>query len=291
MPDVVLPATTLHVEDTGRGTPPLVLVHGALCDRTSWRHQIAHFSRRHRVLAPDLHGHGASDRSPGRIGVHAFGEDLVALCDAAGVDRAVWVGHSMGCRALLEVWRHAPHRVAALVFVDGAYLVDRLLGPIAADEREDRARRSHERAAALYRDVEPAVRVRRGFAQMFYDERFAAERDAIVEAAAALPAHVARELMPDFAAWDVRHLEPALATVTVPVLAFASTFMNTEHRRVTLAPGVSTPWLDALAVHVPHAEVRRHHGAGHFPMLEQPAAVDAAIDDFLDRHGLRPAAG
>lgn len=290
MPAVALPATTLNVEESGRGAPPLVLVHGALCDHSNWRHQFAHFSRRHRVLAPDLHGHGASDRSPGRIGVHAFGEDLVALCGAAGVDRAVWVGHSMGCRALLEVWRRAPERVAALVFVDGAYLVPRLLGPIGAEERERVARQSHERAAGLYRDVEPSVRARHGFAQMFYDGRFAAERDAIVEAAAALPPHVARELMPDFAAWDARHLEPVLATVAVPVLAFASTYMNAEHRRVTLAPGVSTPWLDALAAHQPQAEVRRHHGAGHFLMLEQPDAVNAAIDGFLDRHGLRPAA-
>lgn len=287
MPALPLPATVMHVEDTGAGEPPLMFVHGALCDHTNWRPQVAHFARRHRVLAPDLHGHGASDRTPGRIGVHAFGEDLVALCDAAGIERAVWVGHSMGCRALLEVWRRAPARVAALVFVDGAYLVPSLLGAIDPRQREDIARRSHERAAALYRDVEPAVRARHGFAQMFFDERFAAERDAIVAAAASLPSHVARELMPDFAAWDARWLEPVLATVTVPVLAFASTYMNAEHRRVTLAEGVTTPWLDALAAHAPHAEVHRHHGAGHFLMLEQPDAVNAAIDTFLDRHHLR----
>jgi len=41
-----------------------------------------------------------------------------------------------------------------------------------------------------------------------------------------------------------------------------------------------------VARHVPQAEVLRYHGWGHFPMLEQPDAVNAAILGFLARHGL-----
>jgi pimeloyl-ACP methyl ester carboxylesterase len=286
MPTIDLPATRLQYARAGAGEPPLVFVHGALCDHADWRHQLAHFGASHAVLAPDLHGHGGSAQTPGRIRVEAFAEDVLALCDAEGMSRVVLVGHSMGCRVLLQAWSQSPERIAALVFVDGAYLVPQRPGPLAPAERERQALAAHERAAALYRDVEPAQQARQGFSQMFFDPRFDALRNAIVEKVAALPPHVARELMPGFAAWDVLHLERVLATVSVPVLVFASTFMNAARQRVSLSPGVQTPWLEALQALVPQAEVHRHHGAGHFLMLEQPDAVNAAIDDFLRRHGL-----
>jgi pimeloyl-ACP methyl ester carboxylesterase len=286
MPSLRLPDTTLHYVREGRGAPPIVFVHGALCDHADWRHQLAHFAATHEVLALDLHGHGASDRTPGRIDVEHFAADLVALLDALGLERAVLVGHSMGCRVLLQTWSVAPQRVAALVFVDGAYLVPALQGELEPQERARRAAAAHARAAATFAEVEPAVRVRTGFRQMFFDPRFDAERDAIIARAAALPSHVARELMPAFARWDVEHLERVLATVSVPALVLASTFLNVENRRVSLASGISTPWLDACRALAPAAEVHRLHGMGHFPTLEDPAGVNATIDAFLQRHGL-----
>ena len=286
MPRLRLPDTTLHYVRQGRGAPPIVFVHGALCDHGDWRHQLAHFGASHEVIAVDLHGHGDSDKTPGRIDVEHFGADLVGLLDAFGLDRVVLVGHSMGCRVLLQTWSLAPQRIAALVFVDGAYLVPALQGDLEPQERARRAAAAHARAAATFTEVEPAVRVRTGFRQMFFDPRFDAERDAIVARAAALPAHVARELMPAFARWDVEHLERVLATVSVPMLVFASTFLNVENRRVSLAPDTATPWLDAVRTLAPAAEVRRLHGMGHFPTLEDPAGVNATLADFLQRHGL-----
>lgn len=286
MPTIELPGTTVHHVAAGRGEPAIVFVHGALCTHEDWAPQYAHSAARHRVVALDLHGHGGSANTPGRIDVGAFAQDVIGLCDALGLGRVVLVGHSMGCRVLLQTWRDAPDRVAALVFVDGAYLVPGLLGGISEAEREARALAAQANAAAMYADVEPAERARHGFAQMFFDPRFDALRDAIVARAAALPPHVARELMPGFAGWDVRHLERTLATIRVPMLVLASTYMNAARQRVSLAPGIDTPWLAALRTHAPSAEVVRFHGAGHFLMLEQPAEVNAAVDAFLARHGL-----
>lgn len=278
---LALPDTTIAYQRAGQGAPVLVFVHGALCDHADWRFQVPHFAARHTVIAPDLHGHGRSDPRPGRIRVECFAQDVLGLCTALGFERVVLIGHSMGCRVLLQCWALAPERIAGLVFVDGAYLVPDLLGDVDAAERARLAEANRARNAAAYADVSPAERARHGFAQMFYDPRYAPLRDAIVARAAGLPPHVARELMPGFAAWDVLHLEPLLASVRAPMLVFASTYMSERRERVSLAPGVMTPWLRAVAQHAPHARVVRYHGWGHFPMLEQPDVVNAEIGTFL----------
>ncbi len=286
MPTLNLGDTHIHYAHAGSDGTALVFVHGALCDHADWRFQLDHFAARHRVLAPDLHGHGLSARTSGRIRVASFAQDVVALCQSQQLRRVVLVGHSMGCRVLLQIWRTTPELVAGLVLVDGAYLVPGLLGTLGVDDRAALAHDAGRRAADAHKDVEPSVRARQGFAQMFFDPQFDRLRDAIVQRAAALPAHVARELMPDFAAWDVLHMEEVLATITVPMLVIACTHMNSQRERVSLAPDTVTPWLQAVASLAPHAQILRRHGAGHFPMLEHPEDTNLAIDAFLQCHQL-----
>jgi len=299
MKTLVLPDTTIAYDHDAQarasatagsaGRPALVFVHGAQCTHADWRMQWPHFARTHEVVAPDLHGHGASAATPGRIRVECFAEDVLTLCDHLGLKRVVLIGHSMGCRVLLQSWANAPQRIAGLVFVDGAYLVPDLLGDIDAATRATLAEESRARTAAVFAGAVPGNRARHGFAQMFYDPRHDALRDEIIARAAALPPYVVQELMPGFAAWDVLHLESNLAGIgraKVPMLVIASTYMNAQRERVTLAPGVMTPWLRAVEALAPHADVLRHHGWGHFPMLEEPGVINAEIEGFLAAHGL-----
>lgn len=294
MKTLVLPDTTIAYDHDARarapGRPALVFVHGAQCSHADWHFQWQHFSRTHEVVAPDLHGHGDSAATPGRIRVECFAQDVLALCDHLGLERIVLVGHSMGCRVLLQAWADAPQRVAGLVFVDGAYLVPDLLGDIDPARRAELAEESRARTAAVFAVAIPGQRARHGFAQMFYDPRHDHLRDEIIQRAANLPPYVVQELMPGFAAWDVLHIEPTLAALgkaAVPMLVIASTYMNAERQRVSLAPGVMTPWLRAVERLAPQAQVLRHHGWGHFPMLEEPAVINGEIDAFLAAHRLQ----
>lgn len=276
----------VHWVDQGSGAPALVFVHGALCDHHDWDHQLEAFRTRHRVLAPDLPGHGASGKDPSSIGVLAYGRMLRTACRQLGLDDLVLVGHSMGCRAVLQAAVGADGAalpgLRGLVLVDGAYLVPELPGPQTAEQRQSLADAAHARAAALYADVEPAERARIGIAQMFFDERFAAVRDAMIDRARALPASTARTLMPDFARWDVAHLEDALARLRIPVLALVCTYMSAAHRRVQLDAATRTPWMQALERHVPRCTLERIDGAGHFPMIEDPERVNARVRAWLD---------
>ena len=82
----------------------------------SGRHQL---NGRVRLLAPDLRGRAGSRDEPGPYGLGRHADDVVALLDERGVDRAVVAGHSMGAYvAALAAVRH-PDRVTSVVLVDG----------------------------------------------------------------------------------------------------------------------------------------------------------------------------
>lgn len=107
----------------GEGSPALVLCDGVGCDGAFWRHLGPLFAERHRVVRFHYRGHGRSgvpaDRS--RVGVGYAADDLDAVLAAAGVEKAVVLGHSMGVQVLFEFHRRHPERVLGLVPICGAY--------------------------------------------------------------------------------------------------------------------------------------------------------------------------
>jgi pimeloyl-ACP methyl ester carboxylesterase len=75
-------------------------------------------AQRYRVLAPDLRGSGESTAGEGPATMAKHAADIDRLCAAAGVNKAVFVGISMGGYVLFEFWRRHAARVAGLVFCD-----------------------------------------------------------------------------------------------------------------------------------------------------------------------------
>lgn len=96
---------------------PVVLIHGAANDGDVWQ-KIARSLRDagHTVLVPDLPGHGSS-QGEALGSIEALADWLMALLDAAGVSRAVLVGHSMGSLIALEASARYPQRVSKLVLL------------------------------------------------------------------------------------------------------------------------------------------------------------------------------
>ncbi len=100
--------------------PPLVFVHGAAFDHSVWQWQSRYFAHHgYSVLAVDLPAHG---RSPGLIRgrIEEWGQWLIALLDAAGLEKAALVGHSMGSLVVLDATLRAPQRVTHLALVGAA---------------------------------------------------------------------------------------------------------------------------------------------------------------------------
>lgn len=110
--------TPISYEVAGTGEPALIFVHGWSCDSRYWRAQVPHFSKKHRVVLVDLAGHGHSGMGRTRYTMAAFGEDVRAAVQAAGVHKAILIGHSMGGSVIAEAARLMPGKVVGLVGVD-----------------------------------------------------------------------------------------------------------------------------------------------------------------------------
>ena len=109
-----------HFESTMHAAPTIVFIHGALNDRGVWSAQAGPLAERgHAVLAVDLPGHGASP-GPALTSVEAMADWLLASLDAAGIARALLVGHSMGSLVALEAAFRDPARVTGMALLGTA---------------------------------------------------------------------------------------------------------------------------------------------------------------------------
>lgn len=109
----------VHWTSTGSG-PAIIFVHGWTCDESSWQGQVPAFSKQYRVITLDLPGHGKSDLpKDGKFSMALFARAVEAVRAEAKVDRAVFVGHSMGTPVIRTYATMYPQRVAGLVLVDG----------------------------------------------------------------------------------------------------------------------------------------------------------------------------
>ncbi|AGL14529.1 alpha/beta fold hydrolase [Actinoplanes sp. N902-109] len=97
--------------------PVMVLLHGLGEDAEGWHEVQAAFTDRYRVYALDLRGHGHSSH-PGRYSFELMRDDVIAFLAAAGVERCVLVGHSMGGTVAVLLAEAAPHLVTHLVLED-----------------------------------------------------------------------------------------------------------------------------------------------------------------------------
>jgi 3-oxoadipate enol-lactonase len=109
------------------GAPPLVLLHGLGEGAADWDGVAPAFARHCRVFAPDLRGHGSSDR-PGDYSVELMAADALGFLDALQLDRVDLIGHSMGGLVGYLLAGDHPDRVGRLILEDVAALRPRERG-------------------------------------------------------------------------------------------------------------------------------------------------------------------
>src|SRR4029453_16572470 len=97
--------------------PVLLLVHGIGDSSESWLPVMAALARHHTVIAPDLLGHGASDKPRADYAVAAYANGMRDLLDVLGIDAATLVGHSLGGGVAAQFAYQFPERCERLVLV------------------------------------------------------------------------------------------------------------------------------------------------------------------------------
>jgi pimeloyl-ACP methyl ester carboxylesterase len=109
---------TPHIEYVDRGSGPvLVLLHGLGGNLHSWLANIPTLSAQNRIIALDLPGFGRSDPLACGVTMASYADATIGLLDRLGIERATFVGNSMGGLLTIEAAARHPDRVAAALLV------------------------------------------------------------------------------------------------------------------------------------------------------------------------------
>ena len=244
--------TKLAYVEQGAGEPPVVLVHGWCCEHTYMAPLAAHFAPRHRIVAVDLRGHGASDRPERPYTMEGFADDLAFLCDELAVHKPIVIGHSMGGLIALDLAARYPELPRAVVALDS---------PVVPPQGfADSMMRQLERLKGPdYLDA-----VRRQVANMFLPTDDAERKKRIIDGMSSTAQHVMASAMEQMLTYDS---DAAMAACRVPFLHIGS--------------AVPMPDWPRLKLLCPQAVNGQVVGSGHFLQLEVPEQVHAMIDRFL----------
>lgn len=105
-------------EEAGTGEPALLFTTGWCSTKERWAAVAERCARHRRVVSCEWRGHGESGEAPGDFGLEEMVEDVLAVADAAGLDRFVPCAASHSGFVAIELRRRFPERVPALVHVD-----------------------------------------------------------------------------------------------------------------------------------------------------------------------------
>lgn len=244
--------------------PAVVFLHGVGGGRHTWAAQQVHVAQHGwRSLAWDMPGYGDS-ASVTPYDFAQLAQALWRMLDAAGLQQAVLVGHSMGAMVALQAWTQAPQRISGMLLAasspafghtDGdfqqQFLAQRLAPLEAGQSMADIAQRLIPSMAAPGGDTARLARLTPAYQSM-----------------AAVPPDTYRAALQALVQFEQR---AALPTISVPVLCLAA-----EHDR-TAPPSV----MARMAQKIPGARYACLADAGHLLHCEQPDAFNAEMAIFL----------
>lgn len=114
MPYASAGGVKVYYEVYGEG-PAITLVHGSGGHHAAWFQQVPYLSRFYTVVLPDLRGFGLSDPVEEGPDSQEFIHDLLAVIDAAGIEKSVFLGQSIGALPCLKLAMNAPARTAGVI--------------------------------------------------------------------------------------------------------------------------------------------------------------------------------
>jgi 3-oxoadipate enol-lactonase len=256
----------LNVLDEGDGHP-LVFLHGMGGSWRDWEPQLDHLRDRYRCIVIEHRGHGRSEATRGAYSTDLFAADAAAVCRHLGVGHAYVVGLSMGGMIAQKLALAEPDLVEALVLCDtGTHL-----GTRGAQFLRDWAARVRATGMVDSRGVVNPEAT--GFSRWTVEHQPHVARNNMREAESADPDAWARAAEA-VAAHDTR---ADIGRITAPCLLV----WGEEDPAVPVER--AQPLADALG----GAPLVVLPDAGHVCNLDQPAAFEAAIEDFFAAHPCR----
>ena len=249
-----------YYEIMGDG-PPVFLLHAFPANHQLCVPVADMLASRYRVILPDLRGHGDSTPGQGPATMDKHAADLLRLCDAEHVGRAVFAGVSIGGYVLFEFWRRHRERVAALILCNTKAAPD-----------NDQARADRLKSADDVEQHGPATFLD-GMAAKLVGATTRTNRPDLQAAA--------RKLMAKMSAPGIAAVQRGmaarpdslltLATINVPAL-----IVGGEEDITPLAD------LQAIQQGIRGSQITVIPKAGHYAIFERPDEVGRVIRKFLD---------
>lgn len=238
---------------------PLILNNGVFMNTTSWAFQLPALAQRYRVLTYDMRGQGQSEHPAGPYSLEQHAEDLVALMDALGLEKAHMVGTSYGGELNLLMGIHHPRRCRSLVIIASVSHSDPLLA--AMIERWRIAARLGDGPQffrLIYADT--------------YSEAFLTQRPDLIPLAekrySELDLPAAERLIESFQRFDVA---ADLGRIAVPTCIASAELDLLKPPR----------YGELMHRAIPGSEYHLIPGSGHVAVLEKAAEVNTIILGFL----------
>jgi pimeloyl-ACP methyl ester carboxylesterase len=243
--------------------PPLVLLHGAVCDGRVWRVELDAFADTFTVVAWDAPGCGGSSDPPDGFAMDDFARCLAGFVEQLGLGPAHVLGHSWGSALALQLAHQRPELVRTMVLV-GAYAG--WAGSLPPDEVRHRLEVAHRLADSIGTGLDPTA-VPGLFSDVMPADR-ATELGRIMGEIRPTGTRVMAEAL---AASDQRDLLPS---IDVPILLVCG------------ADDVRSPMEVGEHLHraLRHSTLTVLPGLGHECYLEDAGAFDAVVRSFLGGH-------
>lgn len=258
----------------GRG-PVLLLIHGITNSCASWEPVFAQLATRFTVIAPDLLGHGQSDKPRGDYSLGASASLMRDLMVALGHERATIVGHSLGGGIAMQMAYQFPERVERLVLVSSGGLgrqVTPMLRAVALPAAE---------YVLPLLASQPLVSVgsKLGGWVERVGLRFGSDVAAMASGVASLQdiearrafVHTARSVI-DIGGQRVSATDKLYLAEAVPTLIL----WGDRDSIIPARHGIRAHGL------MPGSRLRIFEGAGHFPHHDDPPGFAAALTEFVD---------
>lgn len=255
----------LWYEEQGEG-PTLILLHGWCMSSAVFRIQLDELATSFRVLAPDLAGHGRSNRSAGGYGFEKYSRDLASLVQTLQLSDLLLAGWSLGAQVAIQALPLLRERVAGLVLIAGTprftsssdfpYALSRM----EADGMGLKVRRNIGRALEGF--------IGRMFAPGELDDPLLADRVRGLLADVPIPdTDCALQSLQALSAADMRGL---IERIDLPTLV-----INGDQDRICLPQ--ASAW---MADHITASRRISFSGCGHAPFMTRSREFNACLIDF-----------
>ncbi|MBI3508416.1 MAG: alpha/beta hydrolase [Chlamydiia bacterium] len=234
----------------GEGSSAFLLVHNSGGSHEMMDYSAAHFSKRGKVIVPDLLGHAASDSPKVEYTLNLFADSMIQLCKYENLSRVIFIGLNYGADIGIEIAKMAPSLISHLILIEPPIFMEPWIVKVVEQQIKDLANPREEWAQETVNSV------------ILKAPDY--EREISLKALKLTPAFVKASTFKHLLTWDKKHsFSCSLPTLMIQA---SQPFCTEEKARTVFS----------------NLQVGRVVGSGPWVNLEVPIQAHSMIDRFLE---------